>query len=115
MMKLLVSSTEPFYRLYCLSPGPVSVCDGFPPPCGWVSCEGLNHPAPLQRSVRHCSIRPWRAQQNGLLHVGSQTSHGEDIKQTDGLVQRQTDGNEVSVEPQWVTWGRTRQSEKLQI
>lgn len=77
-------------------------------PCGRVSYEGLNHPAPLQRSIRHCSVCPWRAQQDSLLHVRSQTSHREDIQQIDGLVQRKADGNEVSVEPQRVTWGRTR-------
>lgn len=62
-----------------------------------------HHAAPLQGRVADGSVRRRRAQQDGFLHVGAEPSHGEDVQQADGLVQSQTDGDEVGVETQRVT------------
>lgn len=81
-----------------------------------LSCPpGLNHPAPLKRRVADPGVWPRRTQKDRLLHVGSQTSHGEDVQQTHGLIQRHTDGDKVSVEPQRVTCrDMTTQSQQQQ-
>lgn len=73
-------------------------------PLMWAGA-GLRHAAPLHRGVEDTPLCAWRAQQDRLLHVGAQTGHGEDVQQTDGRVQGQTDGDEVGVEAQGVTCG----------
>lgn len=68
-----------------------------------LSVLSSDHPAPLQGGVYHSAVRPWRAEQDRLLHIRPESSDGEYVQQTEGLVQGQTDGNEVSVETKRVT------------